>query len=312
MTPKVNILMSTYNGELYIREQLDSIFSQTYQNFQLFVRDDASDDRTLEIIESYKKNLSKEQEDKFVIVPNPGKENWGYMKSFWWLLNNCAEADYYAFCDQDDVWLPDKIECGVEKLNEKLGSIPLLYTARFDYYSGNMEFQEHGIVYPYKVSFDKVAFYTPAFGFTIIINNCLKEIALKSKDLTNIPHDAWCLKIAAAFGSVIYDKRITAKYRRHDSTVTYASASKWKLVKEWVRNDILKGNLEERYWFLDRFEEEYSDNLSTKEKEFIQLFRMKKNGPKLAERIKRIFYKSRLRPTLGGEIALRICFLLGK
>lgn len=309
MTAKVNILMSTYNGELYIRQQLDSIFSQTYKNFQLYVRDDASNDRTLEVIESYRENLSKEQADKFVIIPNPAKQNWGYMKSFWWLLKNSPKADYYAFCDQDDVWLPDKIERGVMKMNQERENIPLLYTARFDYYSSNMEFQEHGIEYPYDISFDKVAFYTPAFGFTIMINDCLKKTAFASKDLTNIPHDAWCLKIAAAFGKIIYDNKITAKYRRHGSTVTYATASKWKLVKEWIRNDILKGNLEERYWFLDRFEEEYYNRLLDEDRKFIQLFGADKI---LKGRMKKVFYKHRLRPTLGGEIALRICFLLGK
>ena len=312
MTPKVNILMSTYNGELYIKEQLDSIFSQTYENFQLFIRDDASSDRTLEVIEGYKENLAKEQADKLVIISNSDKENWGYMRSFWWLLKNSTDADFYAFCDQDDVWLPNKLKNGVEKLVAEKKDSPLLYTARFDYYSGNMEFQEHGIIYPYEISFDKVAFYTPAFGFTIMINSCLREMALKSKNLTNIPHDAWCLKIATAFGKVVYDKEITAKYRRHDNTVTHASASKWKLVKEWIKNDILRGNLEERYWFLDRFEEEYGNELSTEDREFIQLFGMKENSTGIIRRVKRIFYKHRLRPTLGGEIALRICFLLGK
>ena len=301
--------MSSYNGELYIEEQLDSIFNQTYQNFELLIRDDASTDNTVEIITRYKNKLESVQSEKIkLILAEQG--NIGYMRSFWYLLKNTPEADAYAFCDQDDIWEPTKLERGVLHLKEKRGDIPLLYTSRFAYYSGNMVFQEEGIRYPYEITFDKVAFYTPAFGFTIMLNDKLRKIALSASDLTNIPHDAWCLKVATAFGKVIYDDVITARYRRHTATVTHASASKLKLVKEWIFKDVIHGNLRERYWFLTRFMEEYGNELEKNHKKFIGIFGKQKNTLFLGMR--RFFYPHRLRPTLGGELALRICFLLGK
>lgn len=306
---KVMILMSTYNGALYIEEQLDSIFKQTYQNFEVLIRDDASKDNTVEIIERYKSRLEPAQAQKISIISCNNK-NMGYMRSFWYLLKVSPEADAYAFCDQDDVWEPTKIERGVQHLQKEKQDMPLLYTSRFAYYSGDMIFQEEGIKYPYNITFDKVAFYTPAFGFTIMINDKLRKKALSTRDLTDIPHDAWCLKIATAFGKIIYDEVITARYRRHETTVTHATASKMKMVKEWIAKDIVKGNQRERYWFLTRFMEEFGSELSNQEKEFIQLFGEQKNTLLLG--IKRVCYKHRLRPTLGGEAALRICFLLGK
>lgn len=301
--------MSTYNGSLYIEEQLESIFRQNYQNFELWIRDDGSKDDTVEIIKRYKSKLEPKQAEKITLVSTE-LGNVGYMKSFWYLLQNCPKAEAYAFCDQDDVWEVDKLERGAQHLKEENERIPVLYTSRFAYYSGEMEFQEEGIRYPYEVTFDKVAFYTPAFGFTIMINEALREKALSAKDLTNIPHDAWCLKVATAFGKVAYDEVVTARYRRHGSTVTHASASKWKLIQEWVNKDIFHGNLRERYWFLKRFAEEYRNELSIQDKVFIKLFEEQKCSFVL--KFKRIFYRHRLRPTLGGEVALRVCFLLGK
>lgn len=306
---KIIILMSTYNGSLYIEEQLESIFRQNYQNFELWIRDDGSKDDTVEIIKRYKSKLEPKQAEKITLISTE-LGNVGYMKSFWYLLQNCPKAEAYAFCDQDDVWEVDKLERGAQHLKEENERIPVLYTSRFAYYSGEMEFQEEGIRYPYEVTFDKVAFYTPAFGFTIMINEALREKALSAKDLTNIPHDAWCLKVATAFGKVAYDEAVTARYRRHGSTVTHASASKWKLIQEWVNKDIFHGNLRERYWFLKRFAEEYRNELSIQDKVFIKLFEEQKCSFVL--KFKRIFYRHRLRPTLGGEVALRVCFLLGK
>ena len=306
---KVIILMSTYNGELYIEEQLDSIFCQNHQNFELWIRDDGSKDNTVEVIEQYKNKLEPAQAEKITLV-STDSGNLGYMKSFWYLLQNCPKADAYAFCDQDDVWEPDKLERGVQHLKKEDEKKPMLYTSRFAYYSGEMEFQEEGIRYPYDITFDKVAFYTPAFGFTIMVNDALREKALSAGDLTNIPHDAWCLKVATAFGKVIYDETVTARYRRHGSTVTQASASKWKLIKEWIHKDILHGNLWERYWFLKRFAEEYGDELSVQDKAFIKLFEEQKCP--FLQKLQRVCYSYRLRPTLGGEVALRLCFLLGK
>ena len=92
----VAVLMSTYNGENYIKEQIESIFNQKGVIVKLYVRDDGSKDRTLEILKDYNVNLEK-------------GTNIGYIKSFMWLIKNVPFADYYALADQDDVWDEDKL-----------------------------------------------------------------------------------------------------------------------------------------------------------------------------------------------------------
>ena len=102
---EVVILISTYNGEKYLAEQLDSLLNQTYQNIKIFIRDDGSKDKTIDIIKEYQKKSEK-------IFLTEGK-NIGFINSFFELLKLSNNADYYAYCDQDDVWMEDKIERAV-------------------------------------------------------------------------------------------------------------------------------------------------------------------------------------------------------
>ena len=120
---KIFILLSTYNGEKYLKEQLDSLFSQNYKDFKLIVRDDGSTDKTKEILNSYDIELLS------------SCENLGVKKSFETLLKYAYEnsdAEYFMFCDQDDVWNNDKIEKTLEEMKrlEKLygNNIPLFYS----------------------------------------------------------------------------------------------------------------------------------------------------------------------------------------
>ena len=107
---QIDILLATYNGEKYLREQLDSILNQTYQNFKLIVSDDCSTDLTREILKEY------EEKDKRIIVFYQEK-NLCYIKNFEFLLKN-VKSEYYALSDQDDVWKPEKIEVAMNMLKE--------------------------------------------------------------------------------------------------------------------------------------------------------------------------------------------------
>ena len=106
--------MSTYNGEKFIREQLDSILAQTYKNIEIVVRDDGSKDNTVSIVKEYMQKNSN-------ITLYEG-ENLGFIKSFFELLT-LVEADYYSYADQDDVWMENKIELAVNSLNEFIDKI---------------------------------------------------------------------------------------------------------------------------------------------------------------------------------------------
>ena len=101
---KINIVMSTYNGEQFLAEQIDSIQQQTFKDWQLLIRDDGSSDQTPEIIKSF-----VAQDPRIVFINEHDRENFGVIKNFFTLIKH-DKADYYFFSDQDDVWLEDKLE----------------------------------------------------------------------------------------------------------------------------------------------------------------------------------------------------------
>lgn len=108
---KIAILLSSYNGEKFLKEQLDSIMEQSYQNFILYIRDDGSSDNTVSIIKKYKQNYSKQ-----ITFIEDDKGNLGVRKSFEETMKK-ANADYYFFCDQDDVWHNKKLELLINELS---------------------------------------------------------------------------------------------------------------------------------------------------------------------------------------------------
>ena len=109
---KVVILLSTYNGEKYLKEQLDSLLNQTYKNIDIYIRDDGSKDETVNIIKKYQNEYDN-------IHLEEGK-NLGFIKSFFELLKNGDEnVDIYSYCDQDDIWEEDKIERAVKFINKE-------------------------------------------------------------------------------------------------------------------------------------------------------------------------------------------------
>ena len=107
---KVDILLATYNGEKYIREQIDSILNQTYKEFRLLISDDGSTDGTRDILNEY-----KAKDDRIEIFMQ--EENLGVVKNFEFLLKK-VEAKYYMFSDQDDIWKDEKIEKSLKKIEE--------------------------------------------------------------------------------------------------------------------------------------------------------------------------------------------------
>ena len=115
MKNKVCVLLSTYNGEKFLEKQLNSLFSQTYKNFDLLIRDDGSNDNTINILEKYKINYLK------------GK-NIGVIKSFFKLLEIALNKgyEYFLFCDQDDIWELDKIEKQLFFISSKNQKLPIL------------------------------------------------------------------------------------------------------------------------------------------------------------------------------------------
>lgn len=116
----ITVLMSSYNGEKYISEQIDSILHQENCNVNLIVRDDGSSDNTCEILEQYQKNN--------LLTWYSDGENLRPAHSFLRLLANAPDSDYYAFADQDDYWMTDKLDHAIKAIGNR-SDIPMIYYA---------------------------------------------------------------------------------------------------------------------------------------------------------------------------------------
>lgn len=222
---KLAVLMSTYNGEKYLREQLDSLVSQNLKPTKIFIRDDGSSDDTVNLLEEYASNYS-------FIEYYCGK-NIGPAKSFFELINKYDGYDYYALCDQDDVWFEDKLEVAINILKKEESNIPLLYAGRFTLTDENLKPIDSNMSKLYSFSdFGHSLIYHSAPGCTFVFNNEARKQITKydvNKEYCVI-HDAIIHKVVTMFGKMILDETPHMYYRQHSSNVYGLNA---KGVKEF-------------------------------------------------------------------------------
>lgn len=228
MVKKVQVLLSSYNGEKYIDEQIRSLLDQDYPDLHILIRDDGSRDRTLESLEKYK------------TLPNIKViqgENVGVINSFFNLLQQSDEdAEYFAFCDQDDVWLKDKVVRAVELLNREDPNIPLMYCSRLKIVDENLNYLRLSNVCNRKASFANALIQNIAVGCTMVINKKSKSLICKEFPKEVRMHDFWIYQVVSGTGKVIFDHEPRILYRQHSSNVVGAKIGIWK---KW-RNRIIR------------------------------------------------------------------------
>lgn len=215
----VTILLSTYNGEAYLTQQLDSLLQQTYKNWQLIIRDDGSDDNTINIITQYQQKDSRIQ----FIPDNAGKL--GAFNSFDYLIKHHSGDQYTMFCDQDDIWLPDKIANAVEQAKLHEQSKPFLVHCEVKMVDEQLKLLNPKFInLPNKtIDYFKILVFGNFIpGCSLLVNHCLieKYLAIPKPCLS---YDHWLLLNAAIVGEIMFEKRPGILYRRHQSTVTQAN-----------------------------------------------------------------------------------------
>lgn len=208
--------MSTYNGEKFLREQIDSLLAQTYP-VEIYVRDDGSTDSTQSILDEYRKNKCLEWYTG---------ENLKPAKSFWNLVQTAPQADYYAFCDQDDVWFPDKIERAIQRLTqEENRNRPLLYCSNVTVTDADLKPISKMIEGEVYTDFAHSLIYSLAPGCTMVFNAQARTEMIKydmNKEF-EIIHDRLTHKIIAMLGKVIFDYESTMYYRQHGNNAIGSS-----------------------------------------------------------------------------------------
>lgn len=224
------VAMSTYNGELYIQEQIDSILEQKNVKVDLFVRDDDSKDKTLEILKTYAK---KRNNIHFI-----KGENLGVGNSFMELLYSIGcQYDYYAFADQDDVWLPDKLNQGIAKI--KGSNTPLLYVSNQILVDKDLNRLKMRFEVPPGISYKQILCQNQVSGCTMIWNKELQKLLIggnrrPSKGLLkNRIHDVWVAMVASVAGKIIYDANSYILYRQHENNVV--GVKKNSIIKQWMK-----------------------------------------------------------------------------
>ena len=223
MNPEIEILMATYNGEKYVKEQIDSIIHQTYENWKLLIRDDNSTDKTLEILKEY------EKKDKRIKVIEDKKGNLGFVKNFEELLIY-SNKEWVMFSDQDDYWLENKIEKYVSILNSNPKDIlkkPILIHSNSFICNDNLEIIKKEFInsnIASKYNEDSYYFFYFVQGSTVLINRAMIDLALPfSKNVT--VHDRYLHLLAEFLGKRIFINESLIKYRQHSNNKIGAKGS---------------------------------------------------------------------------------------
>lgn len=225
--PEVAILMATYNGEKYIRDQLDSILNQTYDNWKLFIRDDGSIDNTLGIVEAYAKK------DKRIYIIKDSLGNLSQCLNFNELMKHSTDYSYIMFADQDDIWKEMKVEVSINTIKNMershTASVPILVYTNYD--TANSDLEKRKIAYGIHHSNKHIGIVNRLLvqpwimGCTMIINNTLLLSSLEVPvEADN--HDNWISLIAAIKGKVGYLDIATMVHRIHSKNVTQRKSTK--------------------------------------------------------------------------------------
>jgi len=253
------ILLSTYNGEEYLEQQLDSLFNQTCQNFIIIARDDCSSDNTLQILKKYNIKILE------------ANKNLGAKASFSELLKYAihdSAVEYLMFCDQDDVWEKDKIEKTLLKMQEveKLNSeLPVLIHTDLKVVDSelnilNNSFWNYEQIDPTINSFNRLLTQNTITGCTIMVNRRLTELA-NPIPFEAIMHDSWLGLVASYFGKISVINESTILYRQHNlnSVGTKGFGIRYILDKLLKKNFAKRNSIQAKA-FLDSYRDKLDKN----------------------------------------------------
>lgn len=229
---KVLVLMSTYNGEKYLKEQLDSILNQKKVEVDILVRDDRSKDSTIDILQDY--------ESRGLLSWYSG-ENLRAAKSFMNLIQQSGDYAFYAFSDQDDYWLPNKLHVAVERIKKQDACKPFLYYSNTTLVDEKLELIKTKNERKCFTSFSEAVISSNAPGCTMCMNKTLRDIINTYTPDYQIMHDGWVHKVCLAVGgTAFYDEKSYIYYRQHGNNVVGGTMTP---IKRWKRRiDTTKNN----------------------------------------------------------------------
>jgi glycosyltransferase involved in cell wall biosynthesis len=305
-SPLIAILMCTYNGAKFLAQQMDSLEAQTHQNWVVIASDDSSADQTLEILQQYQ---AKWPSGKLTIRSGPQK---GFCQNFLSLAcDSEIKADYYAFCDQDDVWLPEKLSVALKNIIFNQNSdLPYLYCARTEYVTEHLKPCGMSPLFVFPPSFRNALVQSIAGGNTMVFNLAAKRL-IEKVGVVDVPsHDWWIYQlISGVEGTVFYDKVPHLLYRQHQFALVGGNNSfPAKMERIWML-------------FQGRFQNWNTQNISALKKvnhllvknnrDILKLFEVMRSA-KIKDRFRLIEVCGLYRQTRRGTISLLLAGLIKK
>lgn len=233
--PKCLVLLSTYNGESYINEQLDSLIKQEGVHLNILIRDDGSNDSTVNIINRFINQFP----EKINLIQ---AVNIGAKASFFDLIRIADKEypnfDYYAFCDQDDVWLPQKLLKATSTITSfKNQQLPIMYCSATQMVDASLSNLKVWPLPPKKtLTMYNALVENVAVGCTTVLNREAFELIASSPptDVSQvIMHDWWAYLCVSTFGKVIFDSQPLILYRQHSNNVLGGQTDSW--LNKWKR-----------------------------------------------------------------------------
>ncbi len=292
----VIVVMSTYNGEKHLREQIDSILAQDRQPVSLLVRDDGSTDGTVQILEEYEKQGALE------LIRG---ENLGVVGSFISLIARVADsADYIALSDQDDVWHADKLSRALHVLAMHDQAIPQLYCSEYIFCDAEMNPVGASHLNQIGVDFPTMLYENMVSGNTVVINRTLAEVVRDAGREGVYTHDWWLGLLATALGELTYDDFASLDYRRTGSNASPTGTSTANIMRKRIETFFVKNQLKDVTRQLEKLQQLYGAQMSPQKRALLSRFL--EGG-----RVRKALAPVRLRQKPVEELALRAMFLLG-
>ncbi|NLR09050.1 MULTISPECIES: glycosyltransferase [Lactobacillaceae] len=261
----VVVMMSSYNGEFYISQQMRSILDQKGVNVEILIRDDGSHDKTLAVLDKFSRL------DNVTVISG---HNIGWRKSFMTLLEKVRFSSevYYAFSDQDDIWKADKLMTAVGMLKK---NIPMVYHSNVTTMTDNETVIGNRFSQDFEPSLKMPECFLNGYGVgaTMVFNSQMLSLLRKHRVTQETNHDAYVMALGNLMGGVVYDKRSHILYRRHAGTATgFGKSESVNAPTLWVRYKRYKKN--PKNVFSHRAEQildGYSDELSDRDKKLLHL-----------------------------------------
>lgn len=221
---RIAVLMGTKDGAAFIDEQLQSLLAQSHPLIDLWISDDGSDDGTVPILEAWKPRWAK---GRMTLVDGPRQGFAANFRSM--ILDHRIDADCYAFCDQDDIWEPDRLESALRWMQAFDAGTPLMFCSRTATMTEAGNLVGHSPLFQRPPSFRNALVQSIAGGNTILLNRAARDLLAKACARTGfVSHDWWAYLIVSGAGGVVrYDPRPLVRYRQHAANLVGANVS-WR------------------------------------------------------------------------------------